>query len=71
MTTPGQPLLLDWRDALHFRRDAPCRKPTPLRSHTGEAVHKICAENWNAQHPGETRLVSDAQSRRRKHDDHA
>ncbi|GHI22870.1 hypothetical protein Shyd_42410 [Streptomyces hydrogenans] len=36
-----------------------CRKTTPLRSHAGEAVHKTCVELWNAEHPGETRFVSD------------
>ncbi|WUW26994.1 hypothetical protein OG521_39790 (plasmid) [Streptomyces sp. NBC_01463] len=46
-----------------------CRKPTPLRSHAGEAVHKVCAERWNSRHPGAGRFVSDAQARRRKHDD--
>ncbi|MFE7758307.1 hypothetical protein [Streptomyces sp. NPDC057429] len=67
-------VLLDWRDSSHFRRDAPCvlcRKPTPLRSHDGEAAHKTCAETWNAAHPGEVRFVSDAQSKRRGDDDHA
>ncbi|MGA5066158.1 hypothetical protein ACPB9E_20755 [Streptomyces exfoliatus] len=26
-----------------------------MRSHTGEPVHKVCAEDWNAAHPGEPR----------------
>ncbi|WP_328541075.1 hypothetical protein [Streptomyces sp. NBC_00344] len=68
MTTPGRPVLLDWRAAIHFRRDAPCvlcGNPTPLRSHDGEAAHEVCAEAWNAAHPGKTRFVSDAQPRKR------
>lgn len=67
MTTPGQPVLLDWRDGLHYRRPAPwvlCGNPTPLRSHAGEASHKVCAENWNLAHPGESRFVSDTKPRR-------
>ncbi|WP_299541757.1 hypothetical protein [uncultured Streptomyces sp.] len=72
---PAEQPLLDWRTGLHFRRDAPCtlcHKPTPLRSHAGEPVHKVCAEDWNARHPGEMRFVSDTQPRRRTHgDDHA
>lgn len=39
--------LLDWRDNQHFDRwqDRPCAlcdKPTPMRSHYGEPVHKVC-----------------------------
>ncbi|MFI6125360.1 hypothetical protein ACIBCU_37560 [Streptomyces sp. NPDC051064] len=74
MSMPGQPVLLAWRASLQFRRDAPCvlcRKPTPLRSHAGEAVHKVCAEDWNTRHPGEARFGSDARPRRRTDDDHA
>jgi hypothetical protein len=56
--------LLDWRDARHFDRtgDRPCvlcHKPTPLRSHDGEAVHKVCAELWMNTHPDATRFHSD------------
>ncbi|MGW5679314.1 hypothetical protein ACWEV4_30255 [Streptomyces sp. NPDC003860] len=54
--------LLDWHDGRHFawpEQCVLCRKTTPLRSHDGEAVHKTCAELWNAAHPGETRFVSD------------
>ncbi|GAA2947549.1 MULTISPECIES: hypothetical protein [Streptomyces] len=54
--------LLDWHDGRHFawpERCVLCRKTTPLRSHAGEAVHKTCAELWNARNPGETRFVSD------------
>ncbi|MET9409539.1 hypothetical protein ABZX90_27800 [Streptomyces sp. NPDC002935] len=48
--------LLIWCEALHFDRfeDLPCvlcRKPTPMRSHTDEPVHKVCAEQWNHTHP--------------------
>ncbi|MFD5473343.1 hypothetical protein [Streptomyces sp. NPDC127105] len=60
---PAVPVqLLDWRDGRHFawpERCVLCRKTTPLRSHDGEAVHKTCAELWNARNPGETRFVSD------------
>ncbi|RSS85785.1 hypothetical protein EF919_37680 [Streptomyces sp. WAC02707] len=54
--------LLDWRDGAHFARPERCvlcQRPTPLRSHDNEPVHKTCAETWNAAHPGETRFVSD------------
>ncbi|MFE5511602.1 hypothetical protein ACFQ9J_13415 [Streptomyces sp. NPDC056529] len=52
--------LLDWGDACHFdhirnRPCALCGKPTPVRSHAGEPVHKVCAETWNAANPGESR----------------
>ncbi|MET8297889.1 hypothetical protein ABZW02_28110 [Streptomyces sp. NPDC005180] len=52
--------LLDWGDSSHFdaRATRPCcrcGKPTPMRSHAGEAVHKVCAEEWNAAHPDESR----------------
>jgi hypothetical protein len=60
MTGFGQPTLLDWRDGIHYRRPAPCvlcGNPTPLRSHAGEAAHKVCAEDWNLAHPGESRLA--------------
>ncbi|MFA3838623.1 hypothetical protein [Streptomyces aureus] len=48
--------VLDWHDAQHFdrTRDLPCAlcaRPTPMRSHHGEPVHKVCAEDWNDQHP--------------------
>ncbi|MGW3412439.1 hypothetical protein [Streptomyces sp. NPDC000888] len=52
--------LLDWGESRHFDRFqvrpcALCAKPTPLRSHTGEPVHKVCAEEWNQAHPAEPR----------------
>ncbi|MFZ4296899.1 hypothetical protein ACOZE3_03100 [Streptomyces cinereoruber] len=54
---------LDWGDSRHFdhTQDRPCclcGRPTPLRSHAGEPVHKVCAEAWNAAHPGEARRYS-------------
>lgn len=54
---------LNWGDARHFDRfqDRPCclcGKPTPMRSHADEPVHKVCAEEWNATHPGEARLYT-------------
>jgi hypothetical protein len=76
-TVPASGELLDWRDGSHFRWDAPCTlcgKPTPLRSHTGEPVHKTCAEAWIAANPAEAllgRFVSDPQAKRRTDDDHA
>ncbi|MFD7631744.1 hypothetical protein ACFV7Q_38050 [Streptomyces sp. NPDC059851] len=33
-----------------------CDKPTPMRSHAGEPVHKACAEDWIAANPVEARL---------------
>ncbi|MCX4581402.1 MULTISPECIES: hypothetical protein [unclassified Streptomyces] len=75
---PGN--LLDWRDGRHFDRwqDLPCvlcEKPTPMRSHYGEPVHKICAEEWGRAHPTEARMgrfASDVQPKRaRSNDDHA
>ncbi|MFE0734469.1 hypothetical protein [Streptomyces sp. NPDC058855] len=27
-----------------------CEIPTPMRSHAGEPVHKVCAEHWNQTH---------------------
>ncbi|MEU1931830.1 hypothetical protein ABZ516_31175 [Streptomyces sp. NPDC019826] len=70
MTTPEQPPLLNWGDRTHFRSTpAPCilcRKPAMLRSHAGEAVHKVCAEIWNSRNPNEVRFVSDDRPRRRK-----
>ncbi|MCX5055078.1 hypothetical protein [Streptomyces sp. NBC_00474] len=62
---PTPDALLDWRNSLHYQRHAPCvlcRRPTPPRSHAGEAAHKTCAEVWIAAHPDESRsgrFVSD------------
>ncbi|MFB7341205.1 hypothetical protein ACFCZ6_14205 [Streptomyces hydrogenans] len=77
--TPPAPVtvpvrLLDWRDPSHFGRPAPCTlcgKTTPLRSHTGESVHKVCAEDWLTEHPGESRFLSDPPRSRSRTDDHA
>ncbi|MGW2109518.1 hypothetical protein [Streptomyces sp. NPDC001948] len=75
---PGD--LLDWRDARHFDhwQDRPCAlcdKATPMRSHSGEPVHKSCAEAWIAANPTEARrlgrFASDVQAKRRRDDDHA
>ncbi|MEU7120983.1 hypothetical protein [Streptomyces zaomyceticus] len=65
--------LLDWGDALHFdhTRDRPCclcGRPTPVRSHAAEPVHKVCAEEWNAAHPGEPRRYTRPASDRPQHD---
>ncbi|MGA5364177.1 hypothetical protein [Streptomyces purpurascens] len=74
--------LLDWRDNQHFDRwqDSPCAlcsKPTPMRSHSGEPVHKACAEDWITANPVEARLgrfASDAKPKPKSKgqgDDHA
>ncbi|MDV9198762.1 hypothetical protein [Streptomyces sp. Wh19] len=45
-----------------------------MRSHSGEPVHKSCAEAWIAASPVEARLgrfASDVQAKRRRDDDHA
>ncbi|MEV5902852.1 hypothetical protein [Streptomyces sp. NPDC052127] len=76
---PAPGCLLDWRDGRHFDRwqDLPCvlcHRPTPMRSHYGEPVHKVCAEDWITQHPTEARLgrfASDVQPKRPRDDDHA
>ncbi|MGW1616846.1 hypothetical protein ACWCQZ_47195 [Streptomyces sp. NPDC002285] len=66
---PAPGVLLVWRQHLHYQRPAPCvlcRRPTPLRSHAGEAAHKVCAEQWIAAHFAEAlrthRFVSDRRS---------
>ncbi|MGW0801304.1 hypothetical protein, partial [Streptomyces sp. NPDC002692] len=52
-----------------------CEQPTPMRSHYGEPVHKICAEEWISANPKQSRLgrfASDTQPKRpRATDDHA
>ncbi|WP_432089141.1 hypothetical protein [Streptomyces sp. bgisy095] len=71
-TAPAR--LLDWRDAWHYTRPERCvlcQKTTPLRSHNDELVHKTCAETWNADHPGETRFLSDSPKSGGKGNDHA
>ncbi|MGW8875646.1 hypothetical protein [Streptomyces mirabilis] len=72
----GAVRLLVWRDALHFDRfeDLPCAlcgKPTPMRSHADEPVHKVCAEHWNHTHPDAPRHGAGARDlgTRRFHDD--
>ncbi|MCX5346175.1 hypothetical protein [Streptomyces atratus] len=71
--------LLDWRDSQHYDHwqqlpCALCEQPTPLRSHSGEPAHKVCAEIWISEHPTEARLgrfASDTQPKRRRDDNHA
>ncbi|MFF4642221.1 hypothetical protein [Streptomyces sp. NPDC001389] len=65
--------LLDWGDSSHFdaRATRPCclcGKPTPMRSHADEAVHKVCAEEWNAAHPDEPRRYTPPAPGRTQHD---
>ncbi|MFF2465317.1 hypothetical protein [Streptomyces mirabilis] len=53
--------LLGWRDSRHFddSGDKPCtqcRTTTPVRSHAGEPVHKVCAEDWNDRNPDAPRV---------------
>lgn len=48
--------LLDGRDSIHFRRDAPCvlrQELTPLRSHAGGPPTRR-APKWNAAHPAQS-----------------
>lgn len=68
-------MLLNWRATSHFSDTARpcvlCRKPAHLRSHSGEPVHKTCAETWNAQNPERAfdgRFVSDPEPQRRRPD---
>ncbi|MGY1544614.1 hypothetical protein [Streptomyces sp. MN6] len=56
--------LLNWTSSQHYDHggDCPCTqcgKPTPLRSHDGEPVHKVCAEDWNERNPGAPRHEHD------------
>ncbi|MFE7596298.1 hypothetical protein [Streptomyces sp. NPDC057494] len=65
--------LLDWGDARHYdhTRNLPCclcGRPTPMRSHSNEPVHKVCAEDWNATHPNETRRYTRPAPDRPQHD---
>lgn len=64
---------LDWGDSSHFdpwttRPCCLCGKPTPMRSHAGEAVHKVCAEEWNAMYPAEPRRYTPPAPGRHQHD---
>ncbi|AXE27898.1 hypothetical protein C0216_30800 (plasmid) [Streptomyces globosus] len=76
---PPPGALLEWRDSQHFDRwqDRPCvlcDKPTPMRSHAGEPVHKACAVYWIAANPVEARLgrfASDTQSKSSQRATHA
>uniref|UniRef100_UPI002F91BDC2 hypothetical protein n=1 Tax=Streptomyces sp. NBC_01562 TaxID=2975879 RepID=UPI002F91BDC2 len=72
--------LLDWRDSQHFDRwqDRPCAlcgQSTPMRSHSGEPVHKACAEDWITANPVEARrgrFASDAKPKSKgQGEDHA
>lgn len=75
--------LLNWNSGQHYDHgDAcpctQCGKPTPLRAHSGEPVHKVCAEGWNTRNPdaprhqhegrdlGTRRYHSDPPKKRRK-----
>ncbi|CAL9513086.1 hypothetical protein SUDANB174_03663 [Streptomyces sp. enrichment culture] len=56
--------LLNWNSGQHYDHagDCPCTqcgKPTPLRSHAGEPVHKVCAEDWNDRNPNAPRHEHD------------
>ncbi|MGW7572472.1 hypothetical protein [Streptomyces sp. NPDC054765] len=53
--------LLNWRDHDHFdptgaQPCTQCGTATPLRAHSGEPVHKVCAEDWNDRNPNAPRL---------------
>ncbi|WP_130800221.1 hypothetical protein [Streptomyces otsuchiensis] len=65
------PAGLVWSAPAHYdhRGDRPCAlcgRPTPLRSHAREPAHKVCAEQWAADHPGTDRFVSDPPAGRRR-----
>ncbi|MGW6398914.1 hypothetical protein [Streptomyces sp. NPDC055134] len=52
--------LLNWSSNEHFDHSGDCAcsqcgKPTPMRSHNGEPVHKVCAEDWNDSNPNSPR----------------
>ncbi|MDI3387047.1 hypothetical protein QIS99_12685 [Streptomyces sp. B-S-A8] len=55
--------LLNWNSSQHYESDAkPCTQcdtTTPLRSHAGEPVHKVCAEDWNDRNPNAARVIHD------------
>ncbi|WP_328621462.1 hypothetical protein [Streptomyces sp. NBC_00354] len=64
---------LNWGDASHYdrTRDLPCvlcGRPTPLRSHASEPVHKVCAEDWNATSPDQPRRYTLPVKRKPQHD---
>ncbi|MGW1393189.1 hypothetical protein ACWD6Q_16105 [Streptomyces nigra] len=68
--------LLDWRSSEHYDHggNCPCTqcgKPTPLRSHDGEPVHKVCAEDWNDRNSNAPRHQHDGHNlgTRRFHSD--
>lgn len=77
---PAPGALLEWRDSQHYDRwqDRPCalcNKPTPMRSHSGEPVHKACAGDWIAANPVEARregrFASDTQPKSTQRANHA
>ncbi|MEX3102269.1 MULTISPECIES: hypothetical protein [unclassified Streptomyces] len=55
--------LLDWKSSQHYDPQAKpcteCTATTPLRSHAGEPVHKVCAEDWNDRNPNAPRFEHD------------
>lgn len=58
---PPPGAFLVWSDSRHFDhwQDLACvlcGAVTPLRSHSGEPVHKACAEDWITANPVEARL---------------
>jgi len=58
---PPPGAFLVWSDSRHFDhwQDLACvlcGVVTPLRSHSGEPVHKACAEDWITANPVEARL---------------
>jgi hypothetical protein len=67
---------LNWTSSQHYDHngDCPCTqcgKPTPMRSHDGEPVHKVCAEDWNDRNPNAPRHQHDGRDlgTRRFHSD--
>ncbi|MEU5215119.1 hypothetical protein AB0G79_02830 [Streptomyces sp. NPDC020807] len=54
--------LLNWNSSQHYDHSGDCActqcgKPTPLRAHSGEPVHKVCAETWNDNNPQAPRVT--------------
>ncbi|MCL3998155.1 hypothetical protein [Streptomyces lavenduligriseus] len=76
---PAPREFLVWRDGQHFDhwQDLPCTlcgQLTPMRSHSGEPVHKACAEGRLAASPVEARLgrfASDLAPKPKGQGDHA
>ncbi|MFD8338939.1 hypothetical protein ACFV42_40790 [Streptomyces solisilvae] len=65
--------LLNWRSGDHFDHSGAqpcvcCKVTTPLRSHAGEPVHKVCAEDWNDRNPQAPRVYANDADPSTRHD---